>query len=160
MDLPAMKAGCPCTVPLSSWGLSGHQQYQAGTCSPHGGGGVQLCCHPSPSTAPFSIHTQSTWFAPSRGSPGPCHQQPWLSSCSSSTEHQQTPTHRAKHPPPSQARPQPLTLGEPDLARAHPPLPAWRKLGMEGMVGERRKREQTLSPQTSKSSSAGAFGTV
>lgn len=53
-----------------------------------------------------------------------------------------------------------LALGEPDLARAHHPLPAWGKVGMEGMGGGRRKREQTLSPQTSKSTSAGAFGTV
>lgn len=107
VDLPAMKAGCLCTMPLSSWGLSGHQQYQAGTCCPHGGGEVKLCCHLSPSTALFppKIHTQSTRFAPSKGSPGPCHQQPWLSSCSSSTEHRQPPPQKAKHPPPSQARP-------------------------------------------------------
>lgn len=100
----------------------------AGTCCPHGGGGVWLCCHPSPSTDHFN--TQSTGFSPSRGSPVPCCQQPELSSCSSSTRHQQAPTHGPKHPSPSHTRPQSLGLGEPDLARAHPPLPACRKLGM------------------------------
>lgn len=110
----------------------------------HGGEGegVQLCCHASPSTVPFplSIPTQSTQFAPSRGSPGPCCQQLQLSSCSSSTEHQHAPTRRSKHPPPQQVRPQPLALGEPDLARACPPLPAWGKVGMEGMAGEEKTR--------------------
>lgn len=48
--------------------LLGALRTPAGTCCPHGGG-VQLCCHPSASSAPSSIHTQSTGFAPSKGSP-------------------------------------------------------------------------------------------
>lgn len=85
-------------------------------------------------------------LAASRGSSSPHHQHP---APASSHKGQNTFHHLNQGSNPA----------KPDLATTRPPLPAWGKVGMEGKWG-RRKREQTLSPQTSKSSAAGAFGTV
>lgn len=59
-------------------------------------------------------------------------------------------TPSGKTPSPGTARP----------GQECPALPPCLRKGVEGGDGAGRKREQTLAPQTSKSSSAGAFGTV
>lgn len=121
----------------------GGSQDTSRSCHPHGAWS-HLCCHPIPSHP--STHSQSTKLAASRGSCGPHHQHP---APASSHKGQNTFHHLNQGSNPA----------KPDLATTRPPLPAWGKVGMEGKWG-RRKREQTLSPQTSKSSAAGAFGTV
>lgn len=59
-------------------------------------------------------------------------------------------TPSGKTPSPGTARP----------SQGSPALPPCLGKGVEGGDGAGRKREQSLAPQTSKSSSAGAFGTV
>lgn len=116
---------------LSSWGLPGHQQDQGKAFSLH---------------CPFSLssHIQAAAELSPESSlvPG-----------ISTQSFPPAPT-QGKPPTPSGQTPSPGTDRQ---TQAGLPCPG---KGVEGGDGAGREREQSLAPQTSKSSSAGAFGTV
>lgn len=159
---PCHETKLPLHVPLSSWGLSGHQQDQAGTamqeeeekeCSSAAmpAPPLSLFLLASPPRA-HSLLPPRALLVPAASShsfpPAPAA----LSTSKLPHTEQNTLHHVKQEPSPwhweSQTRP--------GLALPFLPGERW---GWKGWQG-RRKREQTPSPQTSKSSSAGAFGTV